>query len=46
MRLIKIASGYRIKSGKLVKVTTAKSVSQRLKERGSKKVRVVPKGSL
>jgi hypothetical protein len=42
-RVIQI-KGYRIKDGKLVKISTARDVSAKLRERGSKKVRVVRKG--
>ncbi len=40
----KSITGYRVKDGKLVKVSTAKNVSQRIQERKSKRVRVKPKG--
>lgn len=36
--------GYRIKNGKVVKSTTGKSVSQRIRDR--KKTRIARKGSL
>ncbi len=35
--------GFRIKDGKLVPCNKHKDVSARLRERGSKKVRVVPR---
>ena len=37
--------GVRVKDGKLVKVTTAKNVSQRIREKNSKRVSVKRKGT-
>lgn len=36
-----LIKGYRIKDGKLIKCSKHKDVSARLRERGSKKVRVL-----
>ena len=38
--------GFKLKDGKLVKSNAYKDVSARLRERGSKKVRVVRRGKI
>ena len=38
---MKLPSGYKVKNGKVVKTERRKSVSQRIKEKKSKKQRVV-----
>lgn len=38
--------GYKLKDGKLVKVSTARSVSDKIRERKSKRVKVAPATSM
>jgi hypothetical protein len=43
---IRLGKGYRLKTGKLVHTNTYKDVSARLRERGSKRVRVVQRRAI
>ncbi len=46
MKEIKIGKGWSFKDGKLEKVSSPRSIAQRIRERKSKKVRVAKPGGL